>query len=221
MTRHEQRKCLELWNSQGNTGDPTDADWKRLLLARKALQRAPGPAKKKEWNIVPLDLGCKPGQQNKRVEGESVRVFRNKNYVCSHMFLSYAAQVKTPAFKVTYKQYSKICDSFNAALAKSILEGAEHRLPFGMGGLGIRKRKMNHGVHGIFPKIDFNATRIAGVRVFHLNEHSDEWWARWHWTKRRLRHPTCAYYCFRPSRANRAMLAERMRKPGYWKRYRQ
>jgi hypothetical protein len=110
------------------------------------------------------------------------------------------------------KVYQDICKDFNQMLVEELLRGNEYKMPGRLGNLKIVKSKMKYNVKNM--KIDFGHLRKTGEKIYHLNKHSDGYKARWYWGKKNcmVKHKT--YYCFKPSRANKKLLAEIMKTTG-------
>ena len=56
-------------------------------------------------------------------------------------------------------------------------------------------------------KVDWQASRIAGKRVYHLNDHRDNYRYKWYWKKTNAIVQNKSLYSFTASRANKRELA--------------
>lgn len=109
------------------------------------------------------------------------------------------------------KTYRDICKDFNKMLSEEVLTSATGtRLPFGLGVLRIKKFEINWDN----PPIDFNASKKAGKRIYHLNTHSDGYCGRWHWQKRNSLITNLIYYSFLPVKGNSREVPKIFKKPG-------
>lgn len=103
---------------------------------------------------------------------------------------------------VDYKTYSTICCAFNSKASERLLEGQEVRLPHLMGILSIVKRKQS------FKKlyVDWEQTKKHDTKVYHLNEHTREYYFKFKWKRSRV--DNVSAYSFIPSRSNKRALAK-------------
>lgn len=129
------------------------------------------------------------------------------------IYRDYKSEVKEKdiKFKITAKQHKDICHEYNKLLADEILNHSQIvKLPFRLGEIGIRKRKMSYK----FLKLDFDHFNKTGEKTYHLNLHSNEWFARWHWKKKNCLVPNKGYYSFTAADTLKKALAKIMKTPG-------
>lgn len=108
--------------------------------------------------------------------------------------------------------YRKICCDFNKQIVEHILKGSVVKIPHSLGNLWIKKIQTNWEK----PRIDIQNTKKYGKKIYHLNEHSDGWWARWYWSKNNNLITNVTYYSFHPTRDNsRAVSAIMKQKEGH------
>lgn len=101
------------------------------------------------------------------------------------------------------KTYKSICYAFNKKIVNFVLlESGEFRIPHRIGIIRIKKRKtdMNN------LRLDYQATKKYGKKIYHLNEHSKEYYYRWFWHKKMAIVKNKSAYCFKPTRANKQYL---------------
>ena len=109
-------------------------------------------------------------------------------------------------FVVDYKTYRAVCEEFNKkTVDKILLESGEFLLPYRLGEIRIQKKKMQFDTAKM--KIDWKATREAGTRVYHMNDHRDNYRYRWYWKKKNVIVQNKTMYSFIASRANKRELA--------------
>lgn len=124
------------------------------------------------------------------------------------MYAYYLVKAKSP---VTYKEYVQICTAHNKLLMELVLYySANIRLPHRLGYLRIKKTKMNYK----YLKLDYGTYNKTGEMVYHLNEHSDDFKARFLWEKSKCVVKGKRPYCFQPTREHKRSLAEIMKSPG-------
>jgi hypothetical protein len=109
---------------------------------------------------------------------------------------------------ITEHVYRKICNEFNEMLIKEALEGNKVVLPYSLGYLAVFKFKTPYEK----AKIDFNETKKEGKTIYHFNHHSDGWYAKWSWLKRRHKYAPLEpiFYSFTPVKALRKRLSKIM-----------
>lgn len=136
---------------------------------------------------------------------------KTATHTITSMYKTYAKN--TPeAIRVPYKLFVRIIDTFGAKFYESILYGSnEVRLP-NIGEFRVIKKKMCMALfdrrgcdNNNKVKIDWAATKKAGKRIFHLNEHRDGHSYQLKWRKRAV---TGIYiYKFRAIRRRKRELA--------------
>lgn len=105
---------------------------------------------------------------------------------------------------VETKVYRSICYEFNKRISNFVLlEAGEFRIPYRLGVLRIRKRKTN--MENL--RMDFAATKKHGVKLYHLNEHSREYYYRYYWRKSQSIVKNKTAYSFKATRDNTRKLA--------------
>lgn len=60
-------------------------------------------------------------------------------------------------------------------------------------------------------KVDYKEWKESGLVTYHLNEHSNEYYAYCHWKRIHVKLKNKKSYCFRLSRDNKRRLAQEMR----------
>lgn len=135
----------------------------------------------------------------------------SKGYSLDHAYGFYKKKHfdKGDAYEVDKATYRKICYAFNKKVIDKALTGSLVKLPHSMGCIWCKKFKINWEK----PPIDLNETRKKGKVVYHLNEHSNGWCARWTWSKRNNLIANLIYYSFKPTRSNSRKLSNVMQQP--------
>jgi hypothetical protein len=138
-------------------------------------------------------------------EEKRTKAPRFKNSITTPRF--YKAYKKDyPDSKVNVALYSKIIQSFNQAVIDKILEDQfEFEMPYRLGTLRIRKQK--HSLDPAYLHVDWKASKEAGVRVYHLNDHTDNYMYRWLLNKRVVRYRNKQIYSLTIVRAAKRRLA--------------
>lgn len=117
---------------------------------------------------------------------------------------------------VSLKEYKKICYQFNKEIARLIVEeGIIYQLPYKLGKLGIRRRKMKFKNL----KFDFGEYNKTGIKTYHLNEHSKEWYGFCHWKKMDCKVIGKWYYQFKLTRDNSRRLASIFQEENGYQKY--
>lgn len=83
---------------------------------------------------------------------------------------------------VDYKTYRRILKETNQLVVDSLFDNHEYKMPFGMGTLSIRKRKINIGNFKKL-RVDYGQLQRTGEVVRHLNLHTDMFYYMFYWTK--------------------------------------
>lgn len=108
--------------------------------------------------------------------------------------------------KVNLKTYSHIIQTFNKKIMSQILmEQFEFEMPYNMGSLRIRKQKAPLDTK--YLSINWLETKKAGTRIYHLNEHTNQYTYRFLWNKRVVNYKNRNLYSLTVVRSARRMLA--------------
>ena len=112
-------------------------------------------------------------------------------------------------YDVGYKTYRKICEDFNKKIMDDILlKSREFKMPFRLGSLRIKKKKMNFSSKLKNKlKIDWKATRENKKVIYHLNDHTNGFNYRWYWEKKNAIIKNKSIYSFQATRTNKRRLA--------------
>lgn len=138
---------------------------------------------------------------------------RGKNKIQNVLTLKHSYQYyikdidENSKYAVDYKTYRKICEEFNKELSNELLEGYFFKMPYRLGTIRIKKRKIDF--KNLKPDFGLFNNTEGGLKNKHLNEHSDNYYCKYHWNKR---YATIiknrALYSFVPTRANKRALAK-------------
>jgi len=101
-------------------------------------------------------------------------------------------------FVISYSDYVKICYAANKKIVEHIQNGGYFKMPYNVGDLDIKKRKVNYNNL----KIDFAEFNRTGKKIMLLNEHTDGWYFKYHWDKKLCNIKGNFFYSFIPTRAN-------------------
>ena len=121
----------------------------------------------------------------------------------------------TKGDKVLYDLFRQVCYAVNKKIAEKMLEGRTIKLPYNLGKFYIRKVK-NNFKHLKYDYAHYNKT---GEKVYHLNDHSAQFHAKWYWERISCRIAGHTIYSFIPSRGNKRALSKAMKQPGGYKKY--
>lgn len=117
-------------------------------------------------------------------------------------------QKKDSLLYVDYSTYKGICADFNKKITKHILhDSGTFKLPHRLGEIRIQKKKMDFSMLNKL-KVDWKRTKELGKRVFHLNDHTDNYRYKWYWKKRTVIVKNKSVYSFIPTRTNARALAQ-------------
>ena len=126
-------------------------------------------------------------------------------------FIQYNKETKKGSeFDIDYRTYRALCQDFNKAISKDILHHSkELKVPYRLGNIRIKKSKMNFSPDKRkYLKVDWKKTKETGIRVYHLNEHTDDFKFRWYWEKSKAIIKNKRSYYFEATRDNKRTLAK-------------
>lgn len=144
--------------------------------------------------------------------GETVK----EGYSLTHAYKEYKEDCRERGEvygKVNEHIYRKICKDFNEMLVAEAMTGRCVSFPHYMGGLAVRKQEVDFEKL----KIDWGETDKLGKIIYHTNQHSDGFFARWMW--KTPWNVSTAYYKFVPVRGIKTRLSKIMKQEGGHKRF--
>jgi len=116
---------------------------------------------------------------------------------------------KNSPYYISYKTYVKICSKyFKKIMEHVILKGDEFKMPFKLGKIAVKKKKMDLSKESTVLPIDWKNTLKYGKIINHLNEHSSGYKYRFHWNKQKAIFINKTFYRFVPTRSNKRFLTE-------------
>lgn len=137
---------------------------------------------------------------------------RGKNLIqnvltLKHIYQYYIKDLEeTSKYHQPYKVYRAVCEEFNKELSKEILEGYFFKMPYRLGTLRIKKRKVD--LRNLKPNFGLFNESDGTYKNKHLNEHSNNYYVKYHWTKlTETLIKNKSVYSFIPTRANKRELA--------------
>lgn len=131
----------------------------------------------------------------------------------SHANSNKLKSIKQPLFKEIISEYNKVVSDY-------IIKGFIVKLPFGLGELGVKKRKLSYDKAKIKNlRVNFKFLEKGKPWKYHLNEHSNSWQASFFWSKRHARIENQTYYSFKASPRSKKALAKVMLSPGGYLNY--
>jgi len=127
-----------------------------------------------------------------------------KDYGSNEIYNFYKKEV-IPELQVDKQTFREVCDEFNKIIInKILLDSEEVRLPYRLGTVRVKKSKMKYDDKNKL-KIDWEASKKLGKRIYHLNDHTGGYKYRFYWTKGIVKNITA--YSFIPTRTNTRNLA--------------
>jgi hypothetical protein len=131
-----------------------------------------------------------------------------------------------PAIDIPFTVWQNVIYSFNYGFRDHLLEtGSRAKLPWGFGDLMISKKKKKKfktapdGTQYINLSIDWKATREAGKRIYHTNDHTEGFNFYYRWEPSTARFYQRQLWSFKPSRISSRLLAHYLRQPDYQHSY--
>ena len=99
--------------------------------------------------------------------------------------------------------YRNVCIRFNELMSEDIINNAkEFKVPSGLGSIRIKKIISNQK-----RRVDWKATREHDTKIYHLNFHTDGYYYKWFWHKKKALFTNKSAYSFSPTRKNKRTLA--------------
>ena len=135
--------------------------------------------------------------------------YDRKCYTITDFYLSYLDYIERgTVYEVDYKMFRKILQDYFRYIANEvIMNGKEFKFPCRMGTLQVIKhRPKNFNSKSL--RIDFGASKALGKKIFFLNEHSDGYKYRFHYSKKNCLTENKSKYQFVATRANKRLLAK-------------
>ena len=111
-------------------------------------------------------------------------------------------------YKVEYSLYKSILDRMSQIIAEAVLDRSEgFKMPCGLGYIQVGKyQPKNYNSKSL--SIDYKLTREYGKVIYHLNEHSNGYKYRLHWSKVPMTFADRYKYQLCLVRANKRKLAQ-------------
>ena len=116
---------------------------------------------------------------------------------------------------VKEKLYFQIInDMFDLIMDKIVHKSEQFKLPLNLGYIGIKKKKMNFNylLSKKYLKIDYKSTKDSGVKVYHTNDHTNNFRYRWKWDRSNCRIKGNTAYTFVPTRWRKREAAQLLKK---------
>jgi len=141
---------------------------------------------------------------------------RGKNIIqnvltLKHIYQYYIKDIsKTSKYYQPYNIYRAICEDANKELSNEILEGYFFTMPYRLGTIRIKKRKID--INNLKPDFGLFNESDGTYKNKHLNQHSNNYYVRYYWTKRvETLIKNKSVYSFIPTRFNKRELAKRIK----------
>lgn len=132
-----------------------------------------------------------------------------RNKTDSHTYHSMYKYYKVNSpYKVEYSLYKRILDRMSQIIAEAVLDRSEgFKMPCGLGYIQVGKyQPKNYNSKSL--SIDYKLTREYGKVIYHLNEHSNGYKYRLHWSKVPMTFADRYKYQLCLVRANKRKLAQ-------------
>ena len=122
--------------------------------------------------------------------------------------ITFRDMYKSLPVDVPYSVYKRILQSMCEIILDKVLNSSDgFKMPYGLGFIQIGKYKPKTYT-GKSLSVDFKASKEFGKRIYHLNEHSDGYKFRLHWSKIPQTFPDRYKYQLSLVRVNKRKLAK-------------
>jgi hypothetical protein len=109
---------------------------------------------------------------------------------------------------VSYSAYKRVLDAMCTIILQHVLESAEgFKMPYGLGFIQVGKYKPK-ALNKDSLSVDYASSKLYGKTIYHLNEHSDGYKYRLHWSKIPRTFPDRYKYQLSLVRQNKRKLAQ-------------
>lgn len=109
---------------------------------------------------------------------------------------------------ISYFTFKTVLDTMCSVILEHVLMRSEgFKMPFGLGFIQIGKYKPKR-LDDTSLSVDYKASKEYNKKIYHLNEHSDGYKYRMHWSKIPRTFPDRYKYQLNLVRANKRMLAQ-------------
>ena len=146
---------------------------------------------------------------------------RSKNniqdpYTLPDMYEDYIKDIEEDSpYYVSYSEYVGIVTSYYKSLMDDILEkGKVFKLPYGMGTVSVTKKLLKK-FDSLHLPIDWALTKQLGKRVYHINDHTNNYKFRFRWSKKLVHTKNIHKYRLVFTRTNKRRLASLIKDGGY------
>lgn len=127
--------------------------------------------------------------------------------------------LKYPEVKISFIKWKEAIYSFNYLIRDYIVEtGEKVKLQGGFGPLAISKKKSKtynefNGKQMINLATDWKKTKLAGKKIYHLNQHTDGYRCKWFWFVREARFYMSDIWVFKPARLSSRKVTAELNRP--------
>lgn len=135
--------------------------------------------------------------------------YKRKSYTITDYYLSYKDYIESgTVYDIPYSTFRSIVTDYFKYLRDQIIEQSkEVKLPCRLGTLQIvKKQPKNFDSKSL--RIDFHETKVQNKIIYFINEHSNFYKYRFHWSKRDSALVNKSKYQFVATRENKRRLAQ-------------
>lgn len=130
-----------------------------------------------------------------------------------------------PEISISYTEFQNVIYTFNEGFRDHLLEtGLKGKLPWGFGDFVVSKKKpltkkkLKDGKEIIALPIDWKKTREKGMKIYHLNTHTEGYKFRFKWMIKTRRFKYSEVWTFKPSRISSRLIRHYINQ-GYQHKY--
>lgn len=134
---------------------------------------------------------------------------KNKSYTISDFYQHYINNIdKETIYDIGYQKYRAVVEEYFKYIVTEVIENSkEFKLPYRLGTLCIVKRQPKNFDNKSL-RMDYHESKLQNKVVYFINEHSNYFKYRFHWSKKDSLITNKTKYQFIATRANKRRLAQ-------------
>lgn len=116
---------------------------------------------------------------------------------------------KRDPFFVENTEFREICVAANRIIMDKCMQGDVFLIPHYLGDIFVRKKKIPMRLQK--RQVDHRLSKLHKKTIYHNNNHSDQFYAKWTWDKKKTKLSNKFAYNFKAVRKNNRLLAKNIK----------